>query len=314
MFDNKSVRLRSLEAHNKSSKMTNRQGVALRLNAISRVVMLATIAIFFQSLAESQTGTSTEEISASGDSAGVVVPSITREEIGAAMVPSPFALPSPLAWFRAFEKHGSPRWRHFYRDSGSFSIVDRHKAALVLGVTLTDAYVAVESRGSQEVRNVLVNVRTLEKTLGISERMQQRHTRLGELADGEQWAALRVELAAMATEQAELLKQQRDAPLADLIPFGMILQTIAISCDIVRDLQIDERLCIGDITLLILMIRYVEALPEATLKERSVRDLRRCLKSVRDYWIDEPPEPVEDKVLATRTALHEFLGSLVVNK
>lgn len=243
----------------------------------------------------------------------VTTSAVTREEIAESIVPSPFALPSPLAWFRAFEKLGSPRWRQFYRETGSITIADRHKAALVLGVILADAYVAVESRGSQEVRNVLVNIRTLEKTLGISERMQHRHARLGELADGEQWAALRVELASMMKEQGDLLTQQRDAPLADLIPFGMILRTISLSCDMVRDLQSDERLCIGDTTLLILMIRHVEALPETTLKERSVRDLRRCLKTVRDYWIDDPPLPVDDKVGSTRATIQEFLDSLIVN-
>ena len=242
-------------------------------------------------------------------------PTVTREEIATALVESPFSLPSPVAWFRAFEKWGSPRWRQYYRDTGSLSITDRHKAALVLGATLTDACVAVESRGSQEVRNVLANVRTLEKTLGISEKMQRRHVRMGELADAEQWSALRVEIAATMAEQDAVLREQRDVPLAELLPFGMILQTILVSCDIVTELELaDERLAIGDVTLLVLMIRRVEMFEEVTLKERSVRDLRRCLKSVRDIWDDQPAEPVDDRVGATRKVVHEFLSSLLTNE
>ena len=257
----------------------------------------------------------TEQPEAEAAPIPVVKPSVTREEIANSLVVSPFALPSPVAWFRAFEKWGSPRWRQFYRDTGSFTIADRHKAAMILGATMTDAYVAVESRGSQEVRNVLANVRTLEKSLGISDKMQQRHARMGELADAEQWSALRVEIAATMAEQGAVLRQQRDAPLADLLPFGMMLKTILVSCDIVKQLELsNERLAIGDVTLMVLMVRQVEMLPENTLKVRSVRDLRRCLKAVRDLWDHEPAKPVDDKVAATRKTVQDFLDTLQVNE
>ena len=246
--------------------------------------------------------------------APAVATAVSRDEIAASEVPSPFAQPSPVAWFRVFEKLGSPRWRQFYSDSGSLTISNRPRAALKLGVTLTDAYVAVESRGSQEVRNVLADIRTLEKTLGISERMQQRNSRLGELADAEQWQALRVELEATMTEQQSVLREQRDGPLADLLPFGLLLRTIAINCEIVRDLELEDRLCIGDITLIYGMIRRVELLPEETLKERGVRDLRRCLKGVRDCWAAETAGVEVDRITVTQNLIQEFLTSLMSNE
>lgn len=265
---------------------------------------------------EEQEGTEKKgEATPSAGSTGSVVTVVSREEIAASEdLSSPFALPSPVDWFRVFEKLGSPRWRQFYRDSGSFTITNRHKAALVLGVTLTDAYVAVESRGSQEVRNVLADLRSLEKTLGISERMQQRNTRLGELADAEQWQALRVELEATMKEQKNALREQRDGDLAELLSFGLLLRTIAVNCEIVRDLELEDRLCIGDTTLIFGMIKRVESLPQDSLKERAVRDLRRCLKAVRDCWAVEPPDADVDRVAVTQKSVQEFLSSLLVNE
>ena len=240
---------------------------------------------------------------------------VSREEIAAAVVASPFELPSPVAWFRVFNKLGSPRWRRLYHEPASISITDRHKAALELGVIFADAFIAVESHGSQEVRNVLLNVRTLEKTLGISDRMQRRHSRLGELADAEQWSALRVELEATMAEQATVLRQQRDGPLAELLPIGMLLRTIRVSCDLVTELELEEkRICVGDVTLVIAMIRKVESLSKSTLEKRSVRDLRRCLKTVRDSWIADPPVVGAVELVETRDAIQEFLDSLLVNQ
>ena len=249
------------------------------------------------------------------DSGTSVKPRVSREEIGAAVVQSPFAFPSPVAWFRAFNKLGSPRWRKLYREPASITITDRHKAALALGVTLADAYIAVESRAGQEVRNVLLNLRSIEKTLGISERTQHRNSRLGELADAEQWSSLRVELEALMSEQAAVLREQRDGPLAELLPIGLLLRTINASCDIVRDLDLrNGRVCIGDVTLVIALIRRVETLPERTLRERSVRDVRRCLKTVRDCWGEESNLPAPEKVTLTGKATDDFLNSLFVNE
>lgn len=118
------------------------------------------------------------------------------------------------------------------------------------------------------------------------------------------------------TEQASFLEEQRDGPLAELLPLGMLVRAIDLSSVLVRELELadEERLCIGDITLVIAMIRRVEALPEETLRARSVRDLRRCLKTVRDYWIADSPAVVADKVDATGRITREFLDSLHLNE
>ena len=252
-------------------------------------------------------------------------PVVSREEIAEAVVDSPFSLPSPVSWFRAFNKTNSPRWRNHIREGDAFTITDRSKAALVLGASLTDAYVAIESRAAQDVRNALMNVRSLEKTLGISDRMQQRHARMGELADSEHWNALRVEVEACMAEQRAALTAQRDQPLADLLPFGLLLRAMEVNCEIIIDRKIeDERMCIGDSTLLIRLIRMVEALPERTLKDRAVRDLRRCLKALRDCWDEGPRETgeespavqnnIENRVLYSQQALQGFLRGLHVNE
>ena len=102
--------------------------------------------------------------------------------------------------------------------------------------------------------------------------------------------------------------------MAELLSFGLLLRTIAVNCEIVRDLELEDRLCIGDTTLIFGMIKRVESLPQDSLKERAVRDLRRCLKAVRDCWAVEPPDADVDRVAVTQKSVQEFLSSLLVNE
>jgi hypothetical protein len=193
--------------------------------------------------------------------------------------------------------------------------VDRHKAALALGARMTDAFIAVEARGSQEVRNVLLEARAFEMTLGIAEKMQKRSHRIGDLADNEQWAALRLELEYSILEEEALLREQLDLPLAELVQIGSLVRAINAGCDIVEDLKLEDlSMCIGDVTLIIHLIKTVEALPKLVLQVRAVRDLRRCLKEVRDIWLASPAEPPVNKVGAVRDATRSFLDSLTQNE
>jgi len=233
------------------------------------------------------------------------------EEIAEAIVETDLELPSPAEWFLAFSKVDSARWRKLYREPNAHSVSDRHKAAIALGTLYTDAYIAVEARGVQQVRNVIQDLRVVEKMLGVGDKMQQRTARIADLATAEQWKAIRVELEASMREEALILRQQRDGALATLIPVGALLRTMHAGCSLVQDLELgDTSLALGDVTLVYTLLRDVEALPEETLEERSVRDVRRCLKHLRDCWQDRLEKPVADKVAETYRVLDAVLNSL----
>ena len=240
---------------------------------------------------------------------------LTNEEIGQAFVPSPTDVPSPAEWFHAIKKEAKPRWRQLFRKSPGHAVADRHKAALALGAAVTDAFLAVEARGSQDVRNVLVEIRAFENTLGIAEKMQKRLHRIGEMADAEQWSALRVELEYSLREEEALLRQQRDIAHAELVKLGALVRAIDVTCGIATQLKLEDvSICLGDLTLVFNLIQKIESLPPRALKVRVVRDLRRCMKSIRDQWQGSLPEPTLDTVKGVQKTVGDFLDSLSQNE
>jgi hypothetical protein len=128
-----------------------------------------------------------------------------------------------------------PRWRQHYRETARPAPASRPQAALALGALLTDLALATLARDTQHIRNLVQDVEILEKTLGVTEQMRDRISRLPVLADGGEWESVRWETEAAGLELATVLDRLRDSPLARLIAAGGWIRALHIDADVRRE-------------------------------------------------------------------------------
>ena len=128
-----------------------------------------------------------------------------------------------------------PRWRQYYRETARPAPASRNQAAIALGALLTDITLAALARDTQHVRNLVQDVETLEKTLGVIEQMRGRISRLPVLAEAGEWESLRREAEAAGVELGAALERVRDETLARLIAAGAWLRALHVDAEIRRE-------------------------------------------------------------------------------
>lgn len=140
------------------------------------------------------------------------------------------ALPSsPADLFGALAKGVRPQWRPFFRETVPHAASDRFKAALSLGATCADCYLAAEARDAQQIRNLLTDMAALEMMLSINRQMSSQRQKLTELAAAGEWMGVRSEVTLLMGSHAQYLAEQKDEMLAELESIGCWLRAFHIS-------------------------------------------------------------------------------------
>jgi type II secretory pathway component PulJ len=145
--------------------------------------------------------------------------------------PAAFSAPSATELLHALGKIVQPRWRQYYRETAHPSPANRPQAALALGALLGDIVLAALARDTQHVRNLLQDIETLEKMLGVLDQMRPRLGRLQMLAEAGEWEPLRREADAASAELSAALDRLRDSDLATLVSSGTWLRALQLDAD-----------------------------------------------------------------------------------
>ncbi len=204
-----------------------------------------------------------------------------------------------------------PQWRQLYRPTVTRCLEGRQQAALGLGAVGADLFLAAQARDSQQVRNLLQDEETIEKTLGLIEPMAGLRAEVLAAAEQADWKRLGGNLEKLSAGQRRHLRSQKDEPLADLVYIGQWLRTLQTCHAVVMARQLsDQSLAIGDPALLGEMTRRLQVLggpgPESN---RCLRLLHKRLAGLVRLWPEDAASVVDPAERLRRSA--ELLGDTV---
>jgi hypothetical protein len=223
--------------------------------------------------------------------------------------PALFSAPAPNELLHAVGKQLQPRWRQLYRETARPAPASRSHAALALGALLADISLAALARDTQHIRNLIQDVETLEKTLGVTEQMRDRLSRLPVLADSGEWESIRREIEAAGVELASSLDRLRDSALARLIAAGAWVRALHIDADVRREdagKAGPPAALTGDF--LLWLRSQWEALEESARQERILLACQRMVSRL-DEFRERDASPAE-QVSTVATILDEFMKQL----
>ena len=179
-----------------------------------------------------------------------------------------------------------PQWRQLYRPTVTRCLNGRPQAAMALGAVVADLFLAAQARDSQQVRNLLQDEETIEKTLGIAESMGGFRTEVLGAAEQSDWSRLGIGIEKLSSGQRRYFRSQKDGPLAELAYIGQWLRTFQTCHAVVlaRGLE-DHQLAIGSPQIIAEMNRRLLLLskPE-TETNRCLRLLHKRLAGLAKLW------------------------------
>jgi hypothetical protein len=154
---------------------------------------------------------------------------LTPEQIRGAEFLESLSIPNPGEIFAAFGKTGKPDWTPFFRKQPPAPHTSRPLIALSLGTRIADGFLASEAQDRQQVKNVLMEIKLLAKSLGLEQEFMMRSNSIADFADGRQWEALDEELEAVQGELASAMGGHRDGELVALMSLGCWLRSVDIA-------------------------------------------------------------------------------------
>jgi hypothetical protein len=143
------------------------------------------------------------------------------------------SLPSSGEIFAAINKMSRPNWAVLSHGGAAPVTTDRAQLALVVGLLVTNGYIAVEAQDGQQVKNIGRDIMTLSKALGVSQSILSRGNNLIEFADHGEWDPLRQELEATENEVKTTMIEQQDLSLVTLTSAGAWLRGLEVAAGIV---------------------------------------------------------------------------------
>lgn len=205
-----------------------------------------------------------------------------------------------------------PQWRQHYRPTVTRCLEGRQQAAMGLGAVIADLFLAAQARDTQQIRNLLQDEETIEKTLGLIGPMATLRTEVLGAAEASDWARLGAGIEKLSAGQRRHLRSQKDEPLADLAYIGQWLRTLQTCHAVVisRNLP-DQQLAIGDAGLITEMTRRLNGLsnPE-TESTRCLRLLHKRLAGLAKLWPEDKGAIIPDPASRLRRSA-EILGDTV---
>ena len=235
------------------------------------------------------------------------------------LVPAEIAVPVlplyPSELYGRLSEATRPQWRQLYRTTVTRCLEGRQQAAMGLGAVTADLFLAAQARDSQQIRNLLQDEETIEKTLGLNESMATLRAEVLAAAVQWDWNRLGTGIEKLGVGHRRYLRAQKDEPLADLAYIGQWLRTLQTCHAVVlaRDLT-DQRLAIGDPALITEMTRRLQTVsPAGTESSRCLRLLNKRLAGLSRLWPEDAisvPDPAE-RLRRSAELLSDTVGQLL---
>ena len=235
------------------------------------------------------------------------------------LVPAEIAVPVlplyPSELYGRLSEATRPQWRQLYRTTVTRCLEGRQQAAMGLGAVTADLFLAAQARDSQQIRNLLQDEETIEKTLGLNESMATLRAEVLAAAEQSDWKRLGTGIEKLGVGHRRYLRAQKDEPLADLAYIGQWLRTLQTCHAVVlaRDLT-DQRLAIGDPALITEMTRRLQTVsPAGTESSRCLRLLNKRLAGLSRLWPEDAisvPDPAE-RLRRSAELLSDTVGQLL---
>ena len=209
-----------------------------------------------------------------------------------------------------------PQWRQHYRATVTRCLGSRPQAAMGLGAVNADLFLAAQARDTQQIRNLLQDEENIEKTLGLITPMTKLRNEVLGAAEQADWVRLATGIEKLTAGQRRYLREQKDAPLSDLLYIGQWLRTLQTCHAVVISRKLkDPILAIGDAALISEMIRRLNTLsnPEKETN-RCLRTLHKRLTDLARLWPEEGQPSIESpdrRLLRSAELLSEMVGELI---
>ena len=131
-------------------------------------------------------------------------------------------VPIPAEVFSSLDKFSNSNWRVVQIDGLAHAKPhgDDRQIALLLGVAIGEGFIAVEAHDAAEVKDVGAAVLRLARALGIQPSVMRRSRSIMDLADKNDWPAVRKEWDAVLPDVQAGMKQLKSEELSQLVSLG----------------------------------------------------------------------------------------------
>jgi hypothetical protein len=211
---------------------------------------------------------------------------------------SEVVVPIPSEVFGSLDNYSNSNWRLVQLDRLAHAKPHggQTQIALLLGVVIGEGFIAVEARDAAEVKEVGNAVLTLARGLGVQPTVMRRSRSIVELADKNDWSAVRKEWDRVLPDVQQGMKQLKSEQLSQLVSLGgwlrgtraltaLILQQYSPeSAELLRqpalldrfEIQLGKMGANGSVSKMqegVRKMRVLVATPQEPISEKSVRDL-----------------------------------------
>ncbi len=221
---------------------------------------------------------------------------------------------SPTEMFTKISESTRPQWRQFYRTSIIRCLDGRPQAALGLGAVSADLFLAAQARDAQQVRNLLQDEETIEKTLGLVAPMTRIRQRVAATAEKGDWPRVQEALRDLTALHRRYLREQKDEDLADLVHIGLWFRTMRIchAAAISKSLMEPELVISSPALVADLRNRFTAVSNPQTETNRCMRMLHNRLNSLNHLWGRVvPPADESARILRSAALLEDTFEELI---
>jgi hypothetical protein len=131
-------------------------------------------------------------------------------------------VPIPAEVFGSLDRFSNSNWRLVQIDGLAHAKPhgDATQIALLLGVAIGEGFIAVEAHDAAEVKDIGSAVLRLARALGVQPTVMRRSKSIVDLANRDDWPAVRKEWDAVLPEVQEGMKQLKSEQLSQLVSLG----------------------------------------------------------------------------------------------
>ncbi len=240
------------------------------------------------------------------------LPTITAEEMAAAVQVESVSVPTPGEFFAAINKIDRPNWSQLDRPGPLSATTSRARLSLNVGTRVADGFIAVEAQDGQQVKNTGKDIIDLAKGLGVSESIIARGNSIGDFAENNEWTALKEELEATENEVKLQMAAQRDEPLVILVTVGAWVRGMQAASEVIGSnySPVAAELLRQPAIVDYLIVR-LDSLPTRMQEDQLIQNIKDGIMSLRTTT-DLPADKTltEKDVASVHTTTTEIVNSI----
>jgi hypothetical protein len=215
-------------------------------------------------------------------------------------------LRTPEELLTALARCSKPDWTANFRGPLPSTLNSRFQTAILIGSVFTDGYLAAQAEDAQQCKNVVKDLVSLAKTLGVQNELLDRSRSLSDSAQKKSWAAFRQELGATEAELENTLRKHQDERLVRLVILGSWMRGLEISASVLKENYSETGASfLRHKTILKVLSSEIDAPQDAPKPDPLIASLRPRLETLRSMLEgpqDAPLSSTELKELAAMLA------------